>query len=145
MEIYSIGFTQKSASEFFGAIKSAGIRRLMDVRLNNKSQLAGFTKAADLPYFLRELCAVDYIHESLLAPTQVMLDAYKKERGDWADYEKKFLALMAERRIETALQPEMFSEPTVLLCSEPTAEQCHRRLVLEYLQKKWGGVIIRHL
>jgi uncharacterized protein (DUF488 family) len=145
MEIYSIGFTQKSASEFFGLIKAAGIRRLMDVRLNNRSQLAGFTKAADLPYFLRELCGAAYVHEPLLAPTQEMLDAYKKEKGSWAAYEELFLALMAERKIESVLKREIFEEPTVLLCSEPTAEHCHRRLVLEYLQGKWSEVIVRHL
>ena len=145
MEIYSIGFTQKSASQFFGALKSAGIRRLMDVRLNNKSQLAGFTKSTDLPYFLRELCGADYVHEPLLAPTQEMLDDYKKRKGDWAAYEREFLTLMRGRQIESALDRAQFSQPTVLLCSEPTAEHCHRRLVLEYLQRRWDGVIIRHL
>ena len=145
MEIYSIGFTQKSASQFFGALKSAGIRRLMDVRLNNKSQLAGFTKNTDLPFFLRELCDASYIHEPLLAPTQEMLDDYKKKKGNWADYEELFLALMVKRDISNALDPRTFQEPTVLLCSEPTAEKCHRRLVLEYLQRHWDGLIIRHL
>jgi uncharacterized protein (DUF488 family) len=145
MEIYSIGFTQKSAAQFFGALKSAGVRRLMDVRLNNKSQLAGFTKNTDLPFFLRELCGATYVHEPLLAPTQEMLDAYKKMKGDWAEYEKLFLALMDTRDISNSLDPAGFAEPTVLLCSEPTAEKCHRRLVLEYLQCHWDGVIIRHL
>ena len=145
MEIYSIGFTQKSAAQFFGALKSAGIRRLMDVRLNNKSQLAGFTKSTDLPYFLRELCGADYVHEPLLAPTQEMLDDYKKRKGDWVAYEREFLTLMRGRQIESALDHAQFSQPTVLLCSEPTAEHCHRRLVLEYLQRRWDGVIIRHL
>src|ERR1039458_1276137 len=145
MEIYSIGFTQKSAAQFFGALKSAGIRRLMDVRLNNKSQLAGFTKNTDLPFFLRELCDASYIHEPLLAPTQEMLDDYKKKKGNWADYEELFLALMVKRDISNALDPRPFQEPTVLLCSEPTAEKCHRRLVLEYLQRHWDGLIIRHL
>ena len=145
MEIYSIGFTQKSAAQFFGALKSAGIRRLVDIRLNNRSQLAGFTKNTDLPFFLRELCGAEYVHEPLLAPTQEMLDEYKKKKGHWADYEELFLALMAKRDISSALDPKDFQEPTVLLCSEPTAEKCHRRLVLEYLQCRWDGVIIRHL
>jgi uncharacterized protein (DUF488 family) len=145
MEIYSIGFTQKSAAQFFGALKSAGIRRLMDVRLNNKSQLAGFTKNTDLPFFLRELCGAEYVHEPMLAPTQEMLDDYKKKKGNWADYEELFLALMVKRDISNSLDPKIFQEPTVLLCSEPTAEKCHRRLVLEYLQRQWDGVIIRHL
>lgn len=145
MEIYSIGFTQKSAAQFFGALKAAGIRRLMDVRLNNSSQLSGFAKNADLPYFLRELCGAAYIHEPLLAPTQEMLDAYRKNKGSWADYEAQFLALMAERDIANRLDRNSFSEPTVLLCSEATAEKCHRRLVLEYLAERWPGTEVHHL
>jgi uncharacterized protein (DUF488 family) len=145
MEIYSIGFTQKSAAQFFGALKTAGIRRLMDVRLNNKSQLAGFTKNSDLPFFLRELCDASYVHEPLLAPNQEMLDTYKKKKGSWSSYEEQFLALMSTRDISNVLDQAGFEQATVLLCSEPTAEQCHRRLVLEYLQRRWDGVIIRHL
>ena len=145
MEVYSIGFTQKRAADFFGLLREAGIRRLLDVRLNNSSQLAGFTKKEDLPYFLRELCHAEYLHEPLLAPTQELLDAYKKSKGSWQDYETAFLALMAERRIEERLARDLFATPTVLLCSEPTAAQCHRRLVLEYLQARWGGLQITHL
>jgi uncharacterized protein (DUF488 family) len=145
MEIYSIGFTQKPAAQFFGALKSAGILRLVDVRLNNSSQLSGFAKNTDLPFFLRELCGASYVHEPLLAPTQEMLDAYKRNKGSWAEYEAQFLALMAERDISNRLVRESFHEPTVLLCSEPTAEKCHRRLVLEHLAAKWEGVSIRHL
>jgi uncharacterized protein (DUF488 family) len=145
MEIYSIGFTQKSAAEFFGALKSAGIRRLVDVRLNNTSQLAAFAKRDDLAYFLRTICDAEYVHEPLLAPTQEMLDAYKKRKGAWPDYERAFLSLMQERQIETALHREQFVEPAVLLCSELTAEHCHRRLVLEYLAQRWDGITIRHL
>ena len=145
MEIYSIGFTQKSASQFFGALKAHGIERLLDVRLNNTSQLAAFAKQADLAYFLREICGAAYEHEPLLAPTQEMLDAYKKRKGGWDAYEDAFLALMRARKIESALDKESFVRRTVLLCSEPTAERCHRRLVLEYLQKHWVGVEIHHL
>jgi uncharacterized protein (DUF488 family) len=145
MEIYSIGFTQKSAAQFFGALRAAGIRRLMDVRLNNTSQLAAFAKASDLPYFLRELCGAEYVHEPLLAPTQEMLDAFKKRKGDWAVYEHEFLSLMRERRIESTLDRAQFEQRTVLLCSELTPEHCHRRLVLEYLAEQWGGVAITHL
>jgi uncharacterized protein (DUF488 family) len=145
MEIYSIGFTQKSASEFFGTLKANGIERLLDVRLNNTSQLAGFAKQADLAYFLREICNAAYEHEPLLAPTQDILDAYKKQKGDWDAYEKEFTALMISRNIESAIDKERFKLKTVLLCSEPTAEHCHRRLVLEYLQKHWEGVVFHHL
>jgi uncharacterized protein (DUF488 family) len=145
MEIYSIGFTQKSAGEFFGTLKAHGIERLLDVRLNNTSQLAGFAKQADLAYFLREICNCGYEHEPLLAPEQEMLDAYKKRKGDWDKYAEEFLALMRSRSIESVMSKDRFAQKTVLLCSEPTAEHCHRRLVLEYLQHAWSGVTIRHL
>ena|SRR5258706_16169324 len=145
MEIYSIGFTQKTAERFFGLIRSNGIRRLLDVRLNNVSQLAGFAKRDDLAYFMGEICNADYIHEPMLAPSQEMLDAYKKARGNWEEYAGRFLSLMAERRIEDHLDRALFEVRTVLLCSEPTAEHCHRRLILDYLDEKWGGVSAVHL
>ena len=145
MEVYSIGFTQKTAEQFFGILKQAGIRRLLDVRLNNVSQLAGFSKREDLQFFLKEICGAEYQHEPLLAPTQEMLDGYKKRKGSWPEYEDRFLSLMAERSIEEKLDRSLFSIPTVLLCSEPTAEHCHRRLVLEYLGGKWGNLEIKHL
>jgi uncharacterized protein (DUF488 family) len=145
MEVYTTGFTKKTAAQFFGSLKQAGIKRLVDVRLNNSSQLAGFTKKEDLAFFLKEICDIEYLHEPLLAPTQDMLDAYKKQKGSWSDYEQRFLALMRERRIEERINPDLFAIPTVLLCSEVTAEHCHRRLVLEYLQEKWGKLEIVHL
>jgi uncharacterized protein (DUF488 family) len=145
MEIYSIGFTQKSAAEFFGALKRAKIRRLMDIRLNNTSQLSGFTKAADLPYLLKEICKASYVHEPMLAPTKELMDGVKKEKGSWDGFEWRFLKLMREREVETRLDRKGFADATVLLCSEPTAEHCHRRLVLEYLAERWGDVTIRHL
>ena len=146
MEIYTIGFTQTPAAEFFGKLKSVGVRRLVDVRLRNTSQLASYAKRDDLTFFLRAICDADYEHEPLLAPTQELLDAFKKHKGSWQEYEDKFLALMAERRIEQRLDREQFERtPTVLLCSEPTAEHCHRRLVLEYLAKPWPEVVAVHL
>ncbi len=145
MEVYTTGFTKKTAAEFFGALKRAGIQRLIDVRLHNSSQLAGFTKKEDLSFFLRELCGIEYLHEPLLAPTQDMFVAYKKQKGNWQDYEQSFLALMEERKIEEHLDRRLFKIPTVLLCSETHAEHCHRRLVLEYLQAKWGNLEITHL
>lgn len=145
MEIYTIGFTQKSAAQFFGLLKKHEIRRLVDVRLNNVSQLAGFAKRNDLAYFLQELIGAEYLHEPLLAPTQEMLDDLKKRSGSWADYEQRFLALMRERQIEHELDPALFEERTVLLCSEATPERCHRRLVVEYLDARWGDVRAIHL
>ena len=145
MEIYSIGFTKKSAGEFFGTLKAHGIERLLDVRLNNTSQLAAFAKQADLAYFLNEICAAAYEHEPLLAPTQDILDAFKKKKGDWDTYTEAYLSLIRTRKVESVLSMESFQKKTVLLCSEATAEHCHRRLAIEYLQQHWEGVIIRHL
>jgi uncharacterized protein (DUF488 family) len=145
MEIYSIGFTQKSAGEFFGALRAHGIERLLDVRLNNTSQLAGFAKQSDLAYFLREICGIDYEHEPLLAPTQEILDAFKKHKGSWDVYTEAYLELIRSRKVESVLSRDSFLKKTVLLCSEPTAEHCHRRLALEYMQSHWEGVTIRHL
>jgi|SRR5271157_814734 len=145
MEIYTIGFTKKTAGEFFELLKRKGIQRLIDVRLNNVSQLAGFTKREDLEYFLRVICGASYVHERILAPTQEMLDAYKKQKGRWSDYERRFLELMVDRKIEERLDKSLFSVPSVLLCSEPTPENCHRRLVVEYLQSKWGNLRVEHL
>lgn len=145
MEVYSIGFTKKSASEFFGLLKNANIKRLLDVRLNNVSQLAAFTKREDLAFFLKQICDAEYIHEPRLAPTQEILDSYKKNKGPWTDYEREFLSLITQRRIESTIERSLFDVPTVLLCSEPTPEHCHRRLVLEYLSEKWGNLNICHL
>lgn len=145
MEVYTIGFTQKTAAEFFGALKKAGIQRVVDVRLNNSSQLASFTKKEDLPFFLKELCGAEYMHELLLAPTQEILDAYRKRKGSWQEYKERFMALLAERKIEEKIDPRLFEVPSVLLCSEPTPDKCHRRLVVEYLQEKWGGLKVIHL
>lgn len=145
MDVYTIGFTKRTAADFFGALKRAGIRRLLDVRLNNSSQLAGFTKREDLAFFLKEICSAEYLHEPLLAPTQGLLDSYKKNKGGWQDYEEGFLKLITGRKVDEKISKNLFDTPTALLCSEPTAERCHRRLVLEYLQSKWGNLNIIHL
>jgi len=146
VEIYTIGFTQKTAGEFFGQLKSAGIKRVLDVRLNNTSQLARFTKREDLPFFLSEICGAEYLHEPQLAPTQEILDAFKKEKGGWEDYERSFLELLQEREVEKVIPPCLFEVPTALLCSELRPDNCHRRLAAEYLRQKWGGEIqIIHL
>lgn len=145
MEIYTIGFTQTTAEHFFGRLKDAGVARLLDVRLNNSSQLAGFAKAQDLPYFLRELVGASYEHDPRLAPTRPLLDAYRKQKGSWAAYQEGFLELMTKRRIEHVLSAEQFETPTALLCSEATADNCHRRLVCEYLAEHWPNVRPVHL
>jgi len=145
MEIYTIGFAKKSAEQFFGTLRKAGIKRLIDIRLNNTSQLAGFTKRDDLKFFLKELCGADYIHEPLLAPTAEILNSYKKKKINWEEYETLFLNLLAERRIEEKIDQNLFNEPTGLLCSELKADHCHRRLVSKYLKGKWGNVEIQDL
>jgi uncharacterized protein (DUF488 family) len=145
VEIYTIGFTRKSAADFFGLLRRAGIRRLIDVRLNNTSQLAGFAKRDDLRYFLREICAAEYLHEPLLSPTEEILAAYKKKTMSWDQYETAFRALLAQRRAEQAVPKSLFDVPAVLLCSEPSAARCHRRLVAEHLAEAWGGVNVVHL
>ena len=125
-------------------MKDAGIERLLDVRLNNASRLAGFARRADLPFFLEKLCRAEYIHEPALAPTREILDAYRNG-GGWPDYERAFLDLLQERRVEETLDRNLFDVPTVLLCSEAGPERCHRRLVLEYLDREWGGIRAVHL
>lgn len=115
------------------------------MRLNNLSRLAGFARRADLPFFLERLCGAEYLHEPRLAPTREILDAYRKGGVGWPDYEARFLELMRERRVEEELDRSLFGAPTVLLCSEAGPEYCHRRLVLEYLDREWGGVRAVHL
>lgn len=140
MEIYTIGFTQKTAAEFFESLKRHGIERLVDVRVNNTSQLAAFAKRDDLTYFLQELVGADYLHEPMLAPTKELLKAYRDGDLDWDTYEAAFIDLMAERRIEDVISRDLFAKRSVLLCSEPTPDRCHRRLVIEYLDRSWGGI-----
>jgi uncharacterized protein (DUF488 family) len=142
--IFTIGFTQKSAREFFELLQRAGAHRVIDIRLNNESQLAGFTKKEDLEYFLKAIAGIDYVHRPNLAPTKEILDSYKKKKLSWADYERQFLKLMTERRVESTINHNDLDK-ACLLCSEPNAERCHRKLVAEYLRAKWGNVEISHL
>ena len=143
--VSTIGFTKTTAEGFFGRLLNSGAKKVVDVRLHNTSQLAGFAKADDLAYFLKEIGGIQYVHQPLLAPTDSMLKAYKKEKGDWRAYEERFLALMSERKIEHRFRPEMF-DGACLLCSEAMPHHCHRRLVCEYLNEQWGGALeVRHL
>jgi uncharacterized protein (DUF488 family) len=125
-------------------LRGSGAKRIVDVRLNNVSQLAGFTKKKDLKFFLREICGMDYVHLPVLAPTQDLLDQFKKRRGLWSDYERDFLNLMKVRQIETNVSKENIAE-CCLLCSEEMPDHCHRRLVAEYLKQHWYNVEIIHL
>ena len=144
MKIFTIGFTKKTARDFFSRLSTARVGHLADVRLNNVSQLAGFAKKEDLKYFAKAICDIDYEHVSVLAPEAAMLDEYKKKTHDWLTYEARFNALMKDRQIEKMLSPEQF-DGACLLCSEDKPHHCHRRLVAEYLRNAWGDVEIVHL
>lgn len=143
MKIFTIGFTKTTAQHFFDRLKLSGAKKLVDVRLNNVSQLSGFAKREDLKYFSNEICGMSYEHLAALAPSQEMLAEYKKMGGDWSAYERKFLQLMSERQIEKIDVDRL--DGACLLCSEDKPHHCHRRLVAEYLRDKWGGVEIEHL
>lgn len=144
IETFTIGFTKKSAETFFTKLRESGVKRLLDVRLNNSSQLSGFAKRDDLRFFLKTIADIEYEHVPELAPTKDILDAYKKHGGDWEVYEAEFMELMAKRSIETQLRQEEL-QSSCLLCSEHLPKLCHRRLVLEYLQEKWGDISVSHL
>ena len=144
MKLFTIGFTKTSAENFFTLLKVAGVERLVDVRLHNVSQLAGFAKRDDLRYFLDVICGIEYVHRPELAPTEEMLDAYRKQRGGWDAYEQRFSAMLESRRVETELAPAELDQ-ACLLCSEDQPHHCHRRLVAEYLRRKWTNVEIVHL
>lgn len=143
MKIFTIGFTKTTAQGFFTRLQDSGAKNLVDVRLNNISQLAGFAKRDDLKYFASALCGMGYQHVAALAPTQDMLDEYKKNGGDWDSYAAKFNDLIAKRHIETMDRESL--DGGCLLCSENEPHHCHRRLVAEYLKQKWSDVEIVHL
>lgn len=144
INLFTIGFTKKSAEQFFNTLREAGVKRVIDTRLNNVSQLAGFTKRPDLEYFLKQIGNIEYVHLLDLAPTKDILDAYKKNGGDWQTYENQFLELIAKRKIEQKASPDLL-DGGCLLCSEATPHHCHRRLVAEYLSQKLGTIKIHHL
>lgn len=144
MKLYTLGFTKKNARQFFGLLRQSGATKLVDTRLNNVSQLAGFTKRDDLEFFTRELCAMEYRHELRLAPSAEFLSAYKKGNWSWAEYETAYLDLIRGRKVEAELRVADLDN-AVLLCSEATPDRCHRRLAAEYLADAWGDVEIVHL
>ena len=144
MIVFTIGYTKKSAEQFFRCLKQPRLLRVVDVRLKNVSQLAGFTKKGDLQFFLREICGMDYVHLSDLTPTKEIFDEVKKDHCEWSACATKFLDLLTTRRVEERVSRDLI-DGGCLLCSEPTPEHCHRRLVAEYLRGKWGYLEIRHL
>jgi uncharacterized protein (DUF488 family) len=145
MNTYTIGFTKKNAEVFFKFLNENDVERLIDVRLNNVSQLAGFAKRDDLRFFLAEICGAEYLHLPDLAPTKDILDAYKKKGMSWERYEDQFLNLMARRNIERTIDKSILDQGC-LLCSEHEPHHCHRRLVVEYLNDSWGSILqVKHL
>lgn len=146
MKIYTIGFTKKNAEVFFKLIKKHKIELLIDVRLNNQSQLAGFSKGRDFPYFLDEICKCDYKHEVCFAPTKEILDSYKKGLIDWDGYVKQFTSLIEKRNIYKLFKEKYTKYNRILLlCSEPTSECCHRRILAEYFKEKFKDIEIVHI
>jgi uncharacterized protein (DUF488 family) len=144
MKLYTIGFTHKSAEAFFSLLSNSGVKRVIDIRLYNKTQLAGFTKENDLRYFLKVICDIEYQHELNLAPSKEMLDEYVKNKGSWEAYEKSFINLLSERAVEDTSNKDDFYD-ACLLCSEDEPDFCHRILVARYLNDKWGGIEVCHL
>ena len=144
MKIYTIGFTKKSAKKFFEILKSNNIQQIIDIRLNNTSQLAGFTKKDDLEYFLKELCGTDYYSFKFLAPTKDIRDRYIKSK-DWDVYVDEYIQLLESRKILDDLDKSLLDRKTCFLCSEPTPDHCHRRLLVEYLKEQWNDIEAVHL
>ncbi|MDD3436718.1 MAG: DUF488 domain-containing protein [Candidatus Gastranaerophilales bacterium] len=147
MNIFTIGFAQKSAEDFFKLLIVNKIECLVDIRLNNSSQLAGFTKHKDLQYFLKTIVKIDYIHDIKYAPTKDILDAYKSGKISWEDYKIKYDNLISTRKVEDLFKNTVHGKYSniCLLCSEAQATNCHRRLLAEYLKSKFNDVKIVHL
>ena len=149
MKLYTIGFTKKSAREFFNELLgTSGAERVIDVRLRPSSQLSGFAKVSksggDFEFLLDRLCDMGYVHMPLLAPSNELFSSYRGGHIVWDEYAELYVDLISERRVEHELDRELFAD-AVLLCSEDTPERCHRRLAAEYLQRHWGDIEIVHL
>ena len=143
--IYTIGFTRKTAEEFFALLTGAGVETLVDIRLHNRSQLAGFAKQDDLAWFAREIAGIEYVHLPDLAPAQELFDAFKKQGGAWETFERGFRQLMDERDAYGLFDRELLRRSPCFLCSEPGPEHCHRRLVAEGLAAMEAGLQVVHL
>jgi uncharacterized protein (DUF488 family) len=146
MTIFTIGFTKKTAQQFFELIKANGIEIVLDIRLNNKSQLAGFTKGDDLRYFLEEICHCEYQHCVEYAPTKEILDNYTKKVISWDDYVSQYIPLMQKRNaVQKFVERFAKYEAVCLLCSEPTPEFCHRRLLSEMIVAECPEIVVKHI
>ncbi len=147
MKIYTIGFSGKDAEAFFGTLEQSGIKTVLDIRLNNRSQLAGFTKASDLPFFLKRIANIAYVHFPNLAPSAEILASYRNKELNWEAYVQAFELLLQDRDIDKFIKREIkaVQQPFCLLCSEPTAAKCHRRLIAERIQSLFPKAEIIHL
>lgn len=145
MRLYTIGFTQKSAKQFFNLLQTNAVQVVVDTRLRPDSQLSGFAKQRDLPYFLQALIGCGYQHETQMTPTDGLLDQYCKDKS-WVNYEVNFKALLHERDLINHLERDWWEQHSAcLLCSEHEPDHCHRRLVAEYLASYWPTLEIVHL
>jgi uncharacterized protein (DUF488 family) len=143
--LFTIGFTRKSAEAFFTRLQSAGVERVLDVRLHNVSQLAGFTKRDDLEYFLKAIGRIGYVHLPELAPDQALFEAFKrKQQLPWDEFRRRYLKLLGTRKVEQTLDRSLFHNGC-LLCSEANPEECHRSLAADYLRRHWKNLEIVHL
>ena len=133
--LYTIGFTKKNAQKFFELLKNAGVRKLVDIRINNASQLAGFAKGTDLKFFMKAICNAEYEHITDLAPTKELLKNYQDKVIDWNGYTVIFKKILQDRHIAERFNVENFDN-CCFLCTEDTPEQCHRRLVAEFFKAK---------
>ncbi|MCA8348484.1 DUF488 domain-containing protein [Burkholderia cepacia] len=145
METSTIGFTNKSAEKFFSLLRDAKIKTLLDVRLNNTSQLSGFTKKYDLKYFLSQLISAEFVELRDLAPKNDMLRQYQRKEVSWDIYAAEYIELLAKRQVEINLDIALFDRGC-LLCSEDRPHYCHRRLAVEYLNTRWNNRLnVTHL
>jgi uncharacterized protein (DUF488 family) len=144
IQLFTIGYTHKSAEKFFSILAANNIKNVIDIRLNNNSQLAGFTKKNDLEYFLKNILGINYFYLPFLAPTDDILKSYKKKEIGWNEYELQFNSLMNKRKIEDKIDIKILQNGC-LLCSEEYADNCHRRLVAEYLKDKFKEIVITHI
>lgn len=132
--LYTIGFTKKSAEQFFNLLRDNHVRQLVDIRISNGSQLAGFAKGKDLEFFLKEICHIPYKHITNFAPTKELLDLWRQKKVTWKEYEDIYTTILKERDILRKYGVKPF-DGSCFLCSEETPEQCHRRLLTEYMKK----------
>ena len=142
MILYTIGYSQKTAEEFFALLRDAGVKRVVDIRRHNTNQLAGFTKQSDLPWFLDTIAGIGYTHELRLAPSEELMHAYRKEGLPFEDFAKQLTEQFGDTHRE--LDPKDFAD-AALLCSEADPSECHRSVAADYLAKHWEGVEVTHL